>query len=172
MPRSRNADEGPHPVDVHVGHKVKNRRLTLGMSQDELAKSCGITFQQVQKYERGTNRISVSRLTEIAAALKTQLEYFTDGCANLLPGATRHGARGMADGGQAPFESETLSRDKIDLLRAYDGIDSAAHKRQVIDMAKALAKTSPQAKKKDGHLKDGHLKDGHAKDGAAHHSRK
>ncbi|MDI1227250.1 MAG: helix-turn-helix transcriptional regulator [bacterium] len=140
MPRSRRIDEGPHPVDVHVGHKVKNRRLTLGMSQDELAKSCGITFQQVQKYERGTNRISVSRLTEIAAALKTQLEYFTEGCAALLGGGIKGGARGMADNKQAAFEPEALSRDKIDLLRAYDAIDSAAHKRQVVEMAKALGK--------------------------------
>jgi transcriptional regulator with XRE-family HTH domain len=110
------------------------------MSQDELAKSCGITFQQVQKYERGTNRISVSRLTEIAAALKSSLEYFTEGCANLLPGAAKGGARGMADNKQAAFEAETLSRDKIELLRAYEAIESAAHKRQVVDMAKALGK--------------------------------
>lgn len=142
MPRSRNTEEGPHPVDVHVGHKVKNRRLMLGMSQDELAKSCGITFQQVQKYERGTNRISVSRLTEIAAALKSTLEYFTEGCASLLPGAPKGGARGMADNKQAGFESEVMSRDKIELLRAYDAIESAAHRRQVVDMAKALGKSA------------------------------
>ena len=142
MPRSRNTDEGPHPVDVHVGHKVKNRRLTLGMSQDELAKSCGITFQQVQKYERGTNRISVSRLTEIAAALKSTLEYFTEGCANLLPGAVKSGARGMADNKQAAFEAEPMSRDKAELLRAYESIESAAHKRQVVEMAKALGKSA------------------------------
>lgn len=140
MPRSSNTEEGPHPVDVHVGAKVKNRRLVLGMSQDELAKSCGITFQQVQKYERGTNRISVSRLTEIAAALKSTLEYFTEGCASLLPGAAKGGARGMADNKQAAFEPEAMSRDKIELLRAYDSIETAAHKRQVIDMAKALGK--------------------------------
>jgi transcriptional regulator with XRE-family HTH domain len=140
MPRSRNHQEGPHPVDVFVGNKVKNRRLMLGMSQDELAKACGITFQQVQKYERGTNRISVSRLTEIAASLKSQLEYFTEGCAALLPGAAKGGARGMADNKQAGFEAEPMSRDKIELLRAYDSIESTAHKRQVVDMAKALGK--------------------------------
>ncbi len=117
------------------------------MSQDELAKSCGITFQQVQKYERGTNRISVSRLTEIASALKTHLEYFTEGCATLLGGSAKGGARGMADNKQTAFESETLSRDKVELLRAYDAIDSATHKRQVVEMAKALGK---QAKAESG----------------------
>ena len=140
MPRSPKSEEGPHPVDVHVGQKVKTRRLTLGMSQDELAKSCGITFQQVQKYERGTNRISVSRLTEIAAALKTHLEYFTEGCAALLTGPLKGGARGMADNKQTAFEAEPMSRDKAELLRAYDSIESAAHKRQVVEMAKALGK--------------------------------
>ncbi|MDF3022953.1 MAG: hypothetical protein K0R10_314 [Alphaproteobacteria bacterium] len=142
MSRSRNTDEGPHPVDVLVGQKVKNRRLTLGMSQDELAKSCGITFQQVQKYERGTNRISVSRLTEIAAALKTHLEYFTEGCAALLAGPLKGGARGMADNKQTAFEAEPMSRDKAELLRAYESIESAAHKRQVVEMAKALGKSA------------------------------
>ncbi len=140
MPRSRNNLEGPHPVDVFVGNKVKTRRLMLGMSQDDLAKACGITFQQVQKYERGTNRISLSRLTEIAASLKSQLEFFTEGCAALLPGAAKGGARGMADNKQAAFEAEDMSRDKIELLRAYDNIETAAHKRQVVEMAKALGK--------------------------------
>jgi len=69
MPRTKTEDEGPNPVDVYVGAKVKSRRLILGLSQEDLAKSIGLTFQQVQKYERGTNRISVSRLVDICKVL-------------------------------------------------------------------------------------------------------
>lgn len=129
-----------NPIDVHVGRRVRLRRTLLGMSQEQLGDALNITFQQVQKYERGTNRISVSRLTEIAAALKTHLEYFTEGCAALLAGPLKGGARGMADNKQAAFEAEPMSRDKAELLRAYDSIESAAHKRQVVEMAKALGK--------------------------------
>ncbi|HYD18191.1 MAG TPA: helix-turn-helix domain-containing protein [Patescibacteria group bacterium] len=141
MPRSRKPDDGPHPVDVHVGQRVKGRRLSLGLSQDDLAKACGITFQQVQKYERGTNRISVSRLTEIAQALKTSLEYFVDGLSTLLPGTAKGGARGFAESKQAPFESEPESRDEIELLRSYRAIKSPKTRKQVREMAQALAAT-------------------------------
>lgn len=144
MPRTRTTDEGPHPVDVHVGNRVKNRRLMLGMSQDDLAKSCGITFQQVQKYERGTNRISVSRLAEISRALKIQLEYFTEGCASLLPGG-KHAMKGFAESKQATFEPETMSRDELELVRAYKGISGTRLKKQLLEMAKAMAKTGNDA---------------------------
>lgn len=144
MPRIKTTDEGPHPVDVLVGAKVKNRRLMLNMSQDDLAKACGITFQQVQKYERGTNRISVSRLAEIAQALKAQLEYFTEGCMNQLPGITKQSMRGFADGKQAAFDSENADRDQIELVRAYKSIPSAKLKKQVIEMAKALSQTDKE----------------------------
>lgn len=139
MPRTKTAEEGPHPVDVFVGTKVKNRRLLLDMSQDDLAQACGITFQQVQKYERGTNRISLSRLTEIAYALKTQLEYFTEGCTALLPGVSKGQARGFAEGKQAAFESEAMSRDELELLRAYKHISTPKLKKQLVEMAKAMA---------------------------------
>ena len=68
----------PHPVDIHVGGLVKLRRMMLGMSQEKLGEHCGITFQQLQKYEKGTNRISASRLVEIAAALGVPVAWFFD----------------------------------------------------------------------------------------------
>src|SRR4029079_17273238 len=86
MPRTRTNEEGPSPVDTHVGTKVKTRRLMLGLSQDDLAKAIGLTFQQVQKYERGTNRISVSRLVDISRALKAPFDYFLDGCGAIALG--------------------------------------------------------------------------------------
>ena len=136
MPRTRPEDEGPHPVDTHVGAKVKSRRLMLGLSQEELAKSIGLTFQQVQKYERGTNRISVSRLIDIARALKTPLDYFTDGIATLA-----EGMRGVSDVKQASFDDvDTMTKkDVLELVRAYQRISTPALKKQLVEMAKAMA---------------------------------
>lgn len=141
MPRTKTTEEGPHPVDIFVGTKVKNRRLSLDLSQDELAKSCGITFQQVQKYERGTNRISLSRLAEISYALKTQLEYFTEGCMGHLPGVSKPQLRGFSDSKQASFESDGVNRDELELLRAYKSISTPKLKKQLVEMAKALAQS-------------------------------
>lgn len=138
MPRAKT--DAPHPVDVYVGNKVKSRRLMLGMSQDDLAKSCGITFQQVQKYERGTNRISISRLAEISRSLKTQLEYFTEGCARMLPGG-KLAVKGFSETKQDSFVPEAMSRDVAELIRAYKNIQESKLKKQLLEMAKVMAKT-------------------------------
>src|SRR5215208_5898064 len=71
--------EGPHPVDRHVGLRIRMRRKEIGVSQERLAEALGITFQQVQKYERGANRVSASKLWEIASALRTPVAYFYEG---------------------------------------------------------------------------------------------
>jgi len=142
MPRTKTTEEGPHPVDIFVGTKVRNRRLAMDLSQDELAKACGITFQQVQKYERGTNRISLSRLAEIRYALKTHLEYFTEGCMGHLPGISKPALKGFSDTKQAAFESDGVNRDEIELLRAYKSISTPKLRKQLLEMAKALAQSS------------------------------
>lgn len=139
MPRKNTTAEGPHPVDAHVGQKVRARRQVLDMSQDDLAKACGITFQQVQKYERGTNRISVSRLVEIAKALKTPLDFFLDGAFQLLPGQ-KYAVKGFAEGKQAALEPDPMaSRDVRDLVRAYQSIKDAKLQKQLVEMAKTMA---------------------------------
>lgn len=143
MPRTRPDDEGPNPVDTHVGAKVKSRRLMLGLSQEELAKSIGLTFQQVQKYERGTNRISVSRLFDIARALRTPLDYFTDGITTLAEGMRggKTAMRGVSDVKQAAFDDvDTMTKkDVLELVRAYQRISTPALKKQLVEMAKAMA---------------------------------
>ena len=143
MPRTRPDDEGPHPADTYVGTKVKTRRLMLGLSQEELAKSIGLTFQQIQKYERGTNRISVSRLIDISSALKTPVDYFLDGISGMLGegGNRKTSMRGVSDIKQATLEDmEPLSRkDVLDLVRAYQRISTPALKKQLVEMAKAMA---------------------------------
>lgn len=83
MSRGRAKTDEPHPVDIHVGQRVRMRRNQIGMSQTTLGEELGITFQQVQKYERGTNRISTSKLYEIATALSVPIKYFFE---DLTPG--------------------------------------------------------------------------------------
>ena len=143
MPRKKDSiDEAPHPVDVHVGQCVKNRRLLQGLSQEELATAIGVTFQQVQKYERGTNRISVSRLAEIANALKIPLDYFLEGCLNLVQGK-KYTAKGFAEGKQAFLEDQPeMTRDSAELLRDYQAIPSAKLKKQARDIVKTLSQNA------------------------------
>lgn len=78
MPRRKSFDN-PHPVDIHVGQRVRERRILLGLSQSKLAQALGITFQQVQKYEKGTNRVGSSRLFDISEALGVSIPYFFEG---------------------------------------------------------------------------------------------
>ena len=142
MPRTRLEDEGPRPADTHIGAMVKSRRLMLGLSQEELAKSIGLTFQQVQKYERGTNRISVSRLIDIAHALKTPFDYFTNGIAGLAETVRGKTAlRGVSDVKQAGFDDiESMTKKDVhELVRAYQRISTPALKKQLVEMAKAMA---------------------------------
>jgi len=143
MPRTRPDDEGPHPVDTHVGSKVKSRRLMLGLSQEELAKSIGLTFQQVQKYERGTNRISVSRLADISQALKVSMDYFLDGCAAASGNGRKIVIKGVSDSPQALLEPDPMTkRDVLELVRAYEQIGTPALKKQLLEMAKTMARTT------------------------------
>lgn len=141
MPRTRIDDEGPHPVDTHVGARVKSRRLMLGLSQEELAKSIGLTFQQIQKYERGSNRISVSRLADISRALRVPMDYFLDGIAAARAATGKPALKGVSDNKQATLEPEMLTRrDVLELVRAYQQISTPQLKKQLLEMAKAMAK--------------------------------
>ena len=149
MPRIKTEDLGPNPVDIYVGSRVKSRRLFLGLSQEDLAKSIGLTFQQVQKYERGTNRISVSRLVDICRALKTPIDYFLEGSFSVGRGGSRKLAvKGFSDTMQEPFEEDPLvKKDVMDLVRAYSKIKSPQLKKQILEMAKALSTSSNDSKK-------------------------
>jgi len=148
MSRTKTEEEGPNPVDIHVGARVKSRRLILGLSQEELAKAIGLTFQQVQKYERGTNRISVSRLVDICRTLKAPVDYFFEGSFSVAP---RPGAKlamkGFTDAKQEPLEADPLmKRDVLELVRAYSKIKSPQLKKQILEMAKAMSNSSNDAK--------------------------
>src|SRR3954471_2732243 len=119
-----------HPVDVHVGARMRQRRTLLGMSQEKLGTAVGLTFQQIQKYERGSNRIGSSRLFEFAKVLDVPVNYFFDEMpSNALAGRPMSGrGRKPADFGgdeQSPFEQKKdpmVSRETYELVRNYHKI--------------------------------------------------
>ena len=135
-----------HPVDVHVGARMRQRRTLLGMSQEKLGTAVGLTFQQIQKYERGSNRIGSSRLFEFAKVLDVPVSYFFDEMpSNALSGRPMSG-RGRKGFGEAgtPFEQEKdplIKRETLELVRAYDKIDEERVRHSIFATVKALGES-------------------------------
>lgn len=130
------AAEGPNPVDVHAGRRVRLRRTLLGMSQGRLAEALGVTFQQVQKYERGTNRIGASRLHDIARILGVPVSYFFDEMETSPPG---HGEREAAGGPRASEREQMSKRETLELVRAYYRIPDRRVRKRVVDLLRSIA---------------------------------
>lgn len=129
----------PDAMDVHVGTRLRERRLQLGMTQEQLADSVGLTFQQIQKYERGVNRMGASRLWEVARALDVPLEFFyRDG--NSLAPAPR-AAHGFADRQDAFGDAVDVPDDARELLDAFGRISDRVVRQRVLDLVKSLAPT-------------------------------
>lgn len=126
---SKTREDGtPHPLDVALGSRIRLRRRELGFSQEQLARAVGITFQQVQKYEHGTNRVSFSRLVEISRALNCGVSEIIGDLDN--PQGTATFSRHIA----------TLNEPgATDLLEAYAAIDSPKHRRAILNLARQLA---------------------------------
>jgi transcriptional regulator with XRE-family HTH domain len=128
----------PNPVDIHVGSRVRLRRTLLGMSQEKLGDALGLTFQQVQKYERGTNRIGSSRLFELSRILDVPVSFFFDD----MPGelARSRAAGGFAEPSQQPFEQDQLNkRETLELVRAYYRIGDPLVRKRVFELVKSIA---------------------------------
>lgn len=129
-------DRGPNPVDLHVGARVRMRRKFLGMSQEGLAESIDLTFQQVQKYERGSNRISSSKLYEIAKALKAPVAYFFEGY-----GETE-AVEGFSESESEQFvHGFLMTTEGIELAEAFPRIKSAKLRRKVLELVRVLAES-------------------------------
>jgi len=129
----------PSPIDVHVGARVRLRRTLLGMSQEKLGEALGLTFQQVQKYERGVNRIGASRLFDLARVLDVPIGFFFDDMPDALSGNTS-GRRlmGLSES-QDSFEDDTLHRrETLELVRAYYRITDPSVRKRVFDLIKSL----------------------------------
>lgn len=125
----------PNPIDVHVGSRIRLRRNMLGMSQEKLGESLGITFQQIQKYEKGTNRVGASRLQAIASILSVPVSFFFEDA----PGGDAGSAKGLAEDATTFVVDFLNSTEGIQLNRAFARISQPKVRRKIIDLVKALA---------------------------------
>jgi transcriptional regulator with XRE-family HTH domain len=124
-----------HPVDLHVGQRLRHRRWLVGMTQQQLANAVGIKFQQIQKYESGANRISASRLYDLSNALDVDVSFFFEG---LKPAAQEGDAGDHIDPGVL------ADKETMELIRAYYGLEEGP-RRRLLDLAKALNMTDKPA---------------------------
>jgi transcriptional regulator with XRE-family HTH domain len=131
------AKKAPNPIDKHVGSRVRMRRMMLGMSQEKLGDALGLTFQQVQKYEKGTNRIGASRLQQISNILQVPVAFFFEGAPH-LPGTP--GTIGMEDAPSTAYVSDFLATsDGLSLTKAFMRIPDAKLRRRIVDLVQQIA---------------------------------
>ncbi len=135
---------GPDPVDVHVGSRIRLRRTLMGMSQTALADSVGLTFQQIQKYEKGGNRVSASRLWQFGQVLDVPVSFFFDDMpAGILAERGHPGANGVPnDSAEAGIMTR---RETLELVRAYYRIRNEPVRRRIYDLFKAMGSDAPPA---------------------------
>ena len=139
MVRGRSGRGVPNPIDVHVGRRMRLRRTLLGVSQERLGEAIGLTFQQIQKYERGTNRIGASRLFDLARVLDVPVGFFFDDMSEDVaarsPGQSEGATGEAADVGRNPM----AQRETPELVRAYYKIQDASVRKCLFEFIKALA---------------------------------
>jgi transcriptional regulator with XRE-family HTH domain len=128
----------PNPIDAHVGSRVRLRRMLLGMSQEKLGEHLGLTFQQVQKYEKGVNRIGASRLFDLAHVLGVPVQFFYDDVPT--SGADSAASTGFADRPAESYVVEFLSgREGLELNKAFVRISDPRVRRSIVELVRALA---------------------------------
>jgi transcriptional regulator with XRE-family HTH domain len=131
------AKKSPNPIDKHVGSRVRMRRMMLSMSQEKLGDALGLTFQQVQKYEKGTNRIGASRLQQISQILQVPVSFFFDGAPH-VPGTVR--AEGMGEAPSPAYVSDFLATsDGLALTKAFMRISDSKLRRRIVDLVEQIA---------------------------------
>ena len=128
-------ENSPHPLDVALGSRIRLRRRELSLSQEQLARQVGITFQQVQKYEKGTNRIGASRLQQISNILQVPVSLFFEGAPN-MPGYTGC----MSEAPSPGYVSDFLATsDGLSLTKAFMRIADAKLRRRIVDLVQQIA---------------------------------
>ena len=138
----RGGSRRANPMDVHVGSRVRLRRMLLGMSQEKLGEHLGLTFQQVQKYEKGVNRIGASRLFDLARVLGVPIQFFYDEAPSGVRAAAA--APGFAEQPGESYVVEFLgSREGLELNKAFARITDPKVRRSIVDMVRALAGDEP-----------------------------
>ncbi len=131
----------PRPVDIHVGSRVRMRRTLLGISQEKLGEAVDLTFQQIQKYERGANRIGASRLYEFSRILDVPVSFFFDDMPDAVKKQGMAQVPGLRGGAQAAFELDSLSRrETLELVRAYYRIGDPKVRKRLFELTKSLAR--------------------------------
>jgi transcriptional regulator with XRE-family HTH domain len=131
MDKPEDLVQGPNPIDRHVGLRIRMRRKELGISQERLAESIGLTFQQVQKYERAANRVSASKLWEMSRALSTNIGYFYEGLGDAIE----------APGSNLPRESMQdflLTPEGMELAAIFPKIAKTRVRRKILDLVRAM----------------------------------
>ena len=132
MATSNDLERSPSPVDRHVGLRIRLRRKELGISQEKLADAIGLTFQQVQKYERAANRVSASKLWDVARALSTNISYFYEGLPDMP-------APVGADKPRDAVQEFLLTSEGIELASTFPQIPRGRVRRRILDLVRALA---------------------------------
>jgi transcriptional regulator with XRE-family HTH domain len=128
--------KAPNPIDKHVGSRVRMRRMMLSMSQEKLGDALGLTFQQVQKYEKGTNRIGASRLQQIAQILQVPVSFFFEGA----PHSPGHAGGGMGEAPSPAYVADFLATsDGLSLTKAFMRIKSSKLRRRIVDLVEQIA---------------------------------
>ncbi|KRB48624.1 MAG: helix-turn-helix transcriptional regulator [Pseudomonadota bacterium] len=135
---AKDIENAPNPVDVHVGLRIRLRRKELGVSQERLAEAIGLTFQQVQKYERAANRVSASKLYEMARALDTSTAYFFEGLTDA------HIAAAGEPGGQTQMQAFLLTSEGVELAATFPKIQPPRVRRRILDLVRAMVDDEPE----------------------------
>lgn len=135
------AERSPNPVDLHVGARIRMRRKLLGVSQEKLAESLGLTFQQVQKYERGANRVSASKLYEIARGLQAPVAYFFEGLAD--PAQPADGQPVRDDQNVHEF---LMTAEGLELAALFPRLTRAPVRRRLLDLVRSMAEDEEAAR--------------------------
>ena len=131
------AKKAPNPIDKHVGSRVRMRRMMLGMSQEKLGDALELTFQQVQKYEKGTNRIGASRLQQISHILQVPVAFFFEGAPHLAGGPSPQGLENVPS---PTYVSDFLATsDGLSLTKAFMRIPDAKLRRRIVDLVQHIA---------------------------------
>ncbi len=134
----------PDPIDKHVGSRVRMRRVLLGMSQEKLGEALNLTFQQVQKYEKGTNRIGASRLQQISQTLNVPPAYFFDGAPTPEHAAdVNHGHSALEEAGSVYVVDFLSTTEGLHLNRAFARIRDIKVRKRIVDLVVALAAAEP-----------------------------
>lgn len=132
-----------NPIDVHVGQRIRQRRTLLGLSQEKLGEAIGLTFQQVQKYERGANRVSSSRLFDLSEILGVTVSYFFEEMPGDVQKRSPANLIGVANPAPTEYEQDPMMRrETLELTRAYYKISEGPARKRLLDLVKTLGRTA------------------------------